>query len=270
MKQRVLTAMILAPLVVCAVLFLPLQPFFVLLVAVMSLGFWEWTRLCRIKRRRHRTALLALFVLAALWLHWPAWLWDVAPWLAGASALFWCASLLWLNRPTALASRRYGRWFKLAFGYVVLLGAVSAFMMLRDEPHGARWTLFAMMIVWAADTFAYFSGRAIGGAKMAPNISPNKTWAGFAGGIVGAMLFAWLVLQQVGLSQDALMKISLISGLCALFSVVGDLVESILKRQAGVKDSGTIIPGHGGLLDRLDSLLAAVPVFAVLKMLAGV
>lgn len=270
MMQRIVTAMILAPLVVCAVLFLPLQPFFVLLVAVMSLSFWEWTRLCRIKQRRHRTALLAVFVCFALWLHWPTWLWTVAPWLAGVSALLWCVSLLWLNRPTALSKKRHGRWLKLLFGYVVLLGSVSAFMMLRDEPYGARWSLFAMMIVWAADTFAYFSGRAIGGAKMAPNISPNKTWAGFMGGILGAMLFAWLVLQQVGLSQSALIKISLISGLCALFSVVGDLIESILKRHAGVKDSGAVIPGHGGLLDRVDSMLAAVPVFAVLKLLAGV
>ena len=117
-------------------------------------------------------------------------------------------------------------------------------------------------MVWAADSAAYFAGRAIGGPKLAPLISPNKTWSGFLGGMIGAVAFAFLLVWLFDLPRE----LALATPLLAILSVVGDLYESNLKRRAGVKDSGKVLPGHGGLLDRLDGLVMVAPAAALLVL----
>jgi phosphatidate cytidylyltransferase len=125
------------------------------------------------------------------------------------------------------------------------------------------------MLVWAADTGAYFVGVRMGKHKMAPRISPNKSWEGFWGGLAGASLVAVFAVKLLGLGWDDLPVLVFLTIIAAMMSVAGDLFESLLKRHSGHKDSGRLIPGHGGMLDRLDSLLAALPVFMVGKLWLG-
>lgn len=135
-------------------------------------------------------------------------------------------------------------------------------LFLRDQPQGFALTLWTLVLIWATDIGAYFAGRAIGGPKLAPAISPNKTWAGLAGGVVAAGAMGALIATATGLPA----KLALLAGPLAILAQLGDLYESWLKRRAGVKDSGTILPGHGGVLDRLDGL---VPVAVIVGLLAA-
>lgn len=137
-----------------------------------------------------------------------------------------------------------------------------ALVLLRDQ--GIVPTLWAMGLVWATDIGAYFAGRAIGGPKLAPAVSPNKTWAGLIGGVIAAGLFG-LALTHWGLP----LLFAEASCVLAILAQIGDLYESALKRRAGVKDSGTILPGHGGVLDRLDGLVPVAPAAALLVVMAG-
>ncbi len=141
---------------------------------------------------------------------------------------------------------------------------VLALLFLRDQPDGVLLTFWAMALVWTCDIGAYFAGRAIGGAKLMPSVSPNKTWAGLFGGVIAAAAFG-LVLTLWGLPT----MLALATPLLAILAQAGDLYESHLKRRAGVKDSGTILPGHGGVLDRLDGLVPVAPVAALLVVIQG-
>lgn len=140
---------------------------------------------------------------------------------------------------------------------------VFALIVLRDRPDGLLLTIWALALVWATDIGAYFAGRTIGGPKLAPRISPNKTWAGLIGGVLAAGAFAALLRAFAGLPLSA----TLATPLLAALAQGGDLYESVLKRRAGVKDSGTILPGHGGIMDRLDGLVPVAPVAAALVVL---
>ncbi|WP_010544553.1 phosphatidate cytidylyltransferase [Sphingomonas elodea] len=151
---------------------------------------------------------------------------------------------------------------KLAGGQVYVGLPVLALLLLREHPQGFAATLWAMAIVWVCDSGAYFAGRAIGGPKLAPSISPNKTWAGFVGGLVAAVLFS-AAFAALAPGEAIGWWLVLVSPVVAVASQIGDLYESHLKRVAGVKDSGTLLPGHGGILDRLDGLVFAAPVAAL-------
>ena len=140
---------------------------------------------------------------------------------------------------------------------------VLALVFLRRQDEGIVFTLWALALVWACDIGAYFAGRTIGGPKLAPSISPNKTWAGLAGGVVAASLFAAFMHVQFGLPW----RMTLATPVLAVLAQGGDLYESWLKRRAGVKDSSTILPGHGGVLDRLDGLVPVAPLAALLVIL---
>jgi CDP-diglyceride synthetase len=152
---------------------------------------------------------------------------------------------------------------RLAWGVVYCGLPVLALVFLRRQEHGLLFALWAMSLVWACDIGAFFAGRSIGGPKLAPRLSPNKTWAGLIGGVVAATLLALLLHWDRGLPW----RLTLATPLLAVVSQGGDLFESWLKRRAGVKDSGTILPGHGGVLDRLDGLVPVAPVAALLVAL---
>jgi phosphatidate cytidylyltransferase len=158
------------------------------------------------------------------------------------------------------------RRLKFALGVFYIGLPVLALLLLRSHPDGFRITFWTMAIVWACDSGAYFAGRAIGGPKLAPRISPNKTWSGAIGGILSAILFtiAFLWLNPDMQSGSAMLAIAPV---LAILSQIGDLFESHLKRVAGVKDSGNLLPGHGGLLDRLDGLVPVAPVAAAALVL---
>lgn len=157
----------------------------------------------------------------------------------------------------AIVSRNAG----LGAGIAYVGLPVLALMWLRDVPvNGLLLTFWALSLVWATDIGAYFAGRAIGGAKVAPAISPNKTWAGVIGGMVAATALAGVLHVQFGLSLPLVVATPLL----AVSAQVGDFFESWLKRRAGVKDSGTLLPGHGGVLDRLDGVVTSAPLAAIL------
>jgi phosphatidate cytidylyltransferase len=188
--------------------------------------------------------------LGCLWLGGPAW-----------AALLAVATLGLLLEWRAL-SRRFAAAWRLAGAAAVLIAAL-ALLWLRDLPLiGRRDVLFLLLVVWASDIGAYAAGRILGGPKLAPAISPAKTWAGAGGGLVAAALAG----LGVGAGDAGALLAALLLGLAAQ---AGDLLESAVKRRAGVKDSGSLIPGHGGLLDRLDGVLAAAPVAAGLALLTG-
>jgi len=151
----------------------------------------------------------------------------------------------------------------LAAGAVYAGLPILALLLIRRQEEGIVFTLWTLALVWACDIGAYFAGRAIGGPKLAPAISPNKTWAGLIGGVIAASLFGALMHVEYGLAW----RLTLATPVLAVLAQCGDLFESWLKRQAGVKDSGTILPGHGGILDRLDGLVPVAPVAAFLVIL---
>ncbi len=268
MKQRVITALLLAPLAIALVLLAPTHWVLLLMAAALLLGLWEWTRLIGIRSRAARAAALlvnagALAALALLGT--PSILFIVA--LAGAA--WWLLVCLWLLRP-GFASGPRGQPLKLLAGSLMVLPTWCAVALLHaDGALGPAWTLFGLLLVWAADTFAYFAGSRIGGPKLAPRISPGKTWAGFGGGLTGACLICVPAVPLLGLHWPQLPTLIGLALVVGLLSVVGDLFESLIKRQAGAKDSGTLIPGHGGVLDRIDSVVAALPVFVVGKVWLG-
>ena len=257
LKTRILTALVLG-IVVLSVLFAMPPVAGVALVAVLMLaGAWEWSRFAGFAAAPARLGyVLAAGAVGALaWLSsgdWPAW-----QWLMAAAALWWLVAFVWL----ALAPAHVNRTVAAFAGLCTLVPAwVGLARLLLQPTHGAAYMFYLLLVVWAADIGAYFAGRRFGRLKLAPQVSPNKTWEGIFGGLAGGLLVACLGARYFGF--QALPFVSLGVAL-VLASVVGDLTESMFKRSAGLKDSGSLLPGHGGVLDRVDSITAAVPFFVL-------
>ena len=280
-KMRVLAALIMAPLAIGGVLFLPMPWLMAIAALLFLLALWEWLRLADVEDTLARTILLAcnLALMVAL-------VWGSRSPQGGSFALFhlvivigvawWLLALLWLRHYHFASDHdSHARAFKLLAGTLAVVPAWCALGVIHaGEADGHFWLLLALMLVWAADTGAYFSGRHFGGKwfggrKLAPRISPNKTIEGLLGGIVLAMLVALGGALLIGVDEVQLPAIAGVAAVTVAFSVVGDLFESLLKRHVDAKDSGHLIPGHGGVLDRVDSVLAALPVFALGKVWFG-
>jgi phosphatidate cytidylyltransferase len=252
-RQRVISAACIAVLLVSAVLWLPALWSAGVLSLVLLAATWEWSGFLRDRSPVVRMVFVVVTVaLAVLW-----WRLSASPdglcallWLA---AIFWILATLWVFvRPGVVNVALVG-----VAGVLALSLAWMALVRMRvDLAGGERAVLYALLIVWLADSGAYFAGRAWGVRKLAPSVSPGKTWAGLWGGLVACAALAALVAWLMHVPFAALLPVTLVAG---LFSVVGDLTESQCKRFAGLKDSGSLIPGHGGVLDRFDSLLAAAP-----------
>ncbi len=270
-RQRITTALLLAPLPIAAILWLPTPWLAALVAAALLAGMWEWTRFAGLEDTLPRAGVLtanALLIAALVWASGP----GLVPLklVAMAGVVWWAVVVLWLARPTFAAADTQGtRVLKLLAGSLCIIPAWCALGWLHSEPLGARWTLFAIALVWAADSGAYFTGSKFGRNKLAPTISPGKTWEGVAGGLVTSALLSVAALPLLALEWSALPLLALLTVATAAVSVVGDLFESLMKRHSGMKDSGSIFPGHGGVMDRIDSLLAALPVFVVGKSWLG-
>lgn len=260
--QRILTALVLAPLAILIILLPPTGTFGGIVALAFLAAWWEWAQLSGL-RGRARVALLvaaaAAFVL--LWLTQDrAWI----GWLTAAGVAWWLLACVWLRHfAFAAAPTRDNTVLKLLAGVFVIFPAWAALVSIHARsPHGQWWTLLALVIVWASDIGAYASGRAFGKRKLAPNISPGKTWAGAYGAMVAGVLLALVGGWLLDVRDMRLLALALLAAATVAISIVGDLFESLLKRHAQVKDSGSIFPGHGGLMDRLDSVFSALPVFA--------
>lgn len=276
LRQRIVTALVMAGLFLAAIMFLP-RPALALLLAVLVLGGgWEWSRLAgweSIAARAGFVVVLAL-ALAGLFLHLQLGSEptreQVQP-VLGLACLWWSFALLWVKSYPASATLWSNRFMRSLIGLLVLAPAWTAAVYLLSYPRGGMLLVVMVIIVAAADIGAYFAGKTFGKHKMAPAVSPAKTWEGFWGGelsaaLVAVVLWAALPVQWAHISVWAVLFVVLAT---AVASVLGDLAVSMVKRESGTKDSGSLLPGHGGVLDRLDSLCGAAPVFTLGLVLAG-
>ncbi len=261
LKQRVVTAVILALFFLGALFFLPGWVFVVLIGSVLAVAAWEWANLSALKSSVSKFSYVVVVVLLSLacgyfsdWARSP----EVLKVLLLIACAWWAVALLWVQGYPSSAVIWGAVPVRLLMGILVLIPAWLGFSFLRQTDSGAWLVLFVVLLVSAADIGAYFTGRAIGKRKLAPNVSPGKSWEGVIGGVVLAALLAlsFNAFFQIG-SWYSLIFVAIPT---AFVSVLGDLVESMMKRHCGVKDSGRILPGHGGVLDRVDGLVAAIPV----------
>ena len=266
LKQRIITALILLPIALCGFFLLEGSAFALFIGLVVTLGGWEWARLAGFNEQSMRVAYAAAVALMLFVMHL---LPGLAPWILGASVLWWgIATYLVLTYP-----RSSDHWAsaacKLVIGLLILLPAWQGLVLIKQEPLG-NWLIMAVMVlVWGADIGAYFSAREFGRRKLAPLVSPGKSWEGVYGGLALSLIITVLVEFFRDWTVAELFKGLIGAALIVFISVVGDLTESMFKRQSGIKDSSNLLPGHGGVLDRIDSLTAAIPVFAVLLWMAA-
>ncbi|OCG04704.1 phosphatidate cytidylyltransferase [Gilliamella sp. wkB112] len=274
--QRIFAAIILIPLVFIALFIAPLSIFVGIMIVVAGLAAWEWAQFLHLTNKQSRLVFsLATIILLSLLYYFPmtivaklqlfsvllilaaAW-WVVALVLVVSypiTSKYWCNSVI----------------VKLLFAFFTLVPFFIGMIELRSINYmsntytGASWLMYVFVLVWATDTGAYFAGRSFGRHKLAPKVSPGKTIEGFIGGVLLAIIVS-LLSYVSGIFAINFSTYAISSLLAILVSVLGDLTESMFKREAGIKDSGHLIPGHGGILDRIDSLTAAVPIFAVLSL----
>ncbi len=265
LAQRLATAAVLVPLVIGAVWLLPSAGFALVIAAFVLVAGWEWAGLAGFSGPLPRLALvlaLAASLGATASLLATGWGGGL---LLGAGVVWWSVALAWVVRyqqgrvPAALASRP----LVALCGWLVLVPAWAALVELHTRgPGGRRWVLAVLVLVWLADSVAYFAGRLLGRRRLASRVSPGKSVEGVLAGLLAVVVVALAAAEPLGLAAERL-GFALLCALVALVSVLGDLAESLFKRQAGVKDSGLIMPGHGGVLDRIDGLVAAAPFFAL-------
>ena len=272
LKARVLTALVMLPIALLVLFVLPEDAFAVCIGLIVLVGAWEWIRL---SGPVSQLLTLTLLVVFSGVLYWSYLLPNVyVPMLLGIGCIFWVGAAAMVMMYPKSKEQVGGKHVKLGFGLLVLIPAYVALLYLRR--HDAHLILLALLvtIIWAADVGAYFVGRQFGTTKLAPKVSPGKSWAGLVGGMILALAVGMLV-ALIGESSDYLISPiawAVLIGIVAvtvLFSVLGDLFESLIKREQGVKDSSSLLPGHGGVLDRIDSLTAASPVFALSVNLTG-
>ncbi|MCL7929380.1 phosphatidate cytidylyltransferase [Halomonas llamarensis] len=263
LKQRIITAAWLAPLVLAGLFGLHGGAFAFFTAAIVLIGAWEWSNLAGVQRLTHR-AILVVGVGILMLLLWRS---DAvfSPWPLWVAAAGWLVNIYWVTRyPEALVQWRSTP-RRLLMGLWVLLPCWVGFNVLRES--GGVWLLFVLLLVWAADMGAYFAGRALGKRKLAPHVSPGKSWEGVAGGLAATLVLALVFSVWQGLSWSGGLVLLMITLVVTMVSVLGDLLESMLKRYRAIKDSSQLLPGHGGVLDRIDSLSAAIPLFALLYTL---
>jgi phosphatidate cytidylyltransferase len=280
LKQRIITALILAPAAILAIFYLSLINFAAVMLIVMAIGAWEWGPLMGCASKRYRIAFVSVtsILIATLWYFLPLdGLWDAPKHLVEqANIVLWLAVAWWLL--SAGLTFLYPRFSKFwsshrsvrgLFGWLTLVPTWLAFMALRSSDyeieayHGAQLLMFLFLLVWSADVGAYFVGKSIGKHKLLPNVSPGKTLEGFLGGVIFACIMVVIAGYFIDWTMAQYRIVIPVTILITTISVLGDLNESMFKRQAGVKDSGTILPGHGGILDRIDSLTATAPIYAL-------
>lgn len=283
LKYRLITALVLIPLVICGLFLLPPLGFAIAIIIICMLGAWEWAQLAGIKSASGRliiTIIMGILLVSLLW-HTPDYhnnihQYQISGWLWLSSAWWIVALFLVMFYPTSAAFWKHSVFLKLVFGILTLIPFFWGMLALRhlaygyDIYHGAWWLLYVLLLVWSADTGAYVFGKLLGKHKMAPKVSPGKTWEGLVGGLVTSAVIAWLFSWLAKPYLQAIPDLLIVGSVITVFaSVLGDLTESMFKREAGVKDSSHLIPGHGGVLDRIDSLTAAVPVFTCFMLFSS-
>lgn len=271
LKQRVITAIVIAAVFFSALFFSSPYSFSLMTAVVVVYAAWEWSDLSGFSRVLTRLLyVLSVAVLLAVS--------GYALGVAGSSSLnfdvgktlmvwmvpWWAIALLWVQGYPSSALLWGYSWARALIGFLVLVPSWLALAILIHTDQGEWLIMVVVLIVAFADIGAYFSGRAFGKHKLATNVSPKKTWEGLFGGVVVNLIFVVVLLVAFNVNQwQMLLGLVMIT---VMASVLGDLLESMIKRHRGIKDSGNILPGHGGILDRLDSLTAALPVFTLVYL----
>ncbi len=273
LKTRIITALILAPIAIGGIFFLPAFGFSLFTGAFIALGAWEWANMSGIEGQGGRIAYAAgVAVLMALISQL-----NVSAVVVLSLAFAWWLVCLGLVSRYPGGSDTWGSTaVRALMGLFVLLPAWVGLNHLRTGgfEFGALTNsllviLYIFLMVWVADIGAYFAGRAFGKAKLAPRVSPGKSWAGVWGGLVAVGVLALVASYIASASLQDTLLLLIASLFTGFVSVLGDLLESMLKRFRGIKDSSQLLPGHGGIMDRIDSLTAAIPVFALIITLLG-
>jgi len=254
LKQRVVTAIIALAVLLLALFVLPLQLTRVIIAAVMLIAAWEWSGFLSLQSLHARASYVLLIAFLAAVVFWFQPVDTLVESTLQLAIGWWLVAFLWLFfYPTGIP--RAVAW--LCGALVIVPAWLAIDWLYRLQP---LLLLLVLTIVWAADIGAYFAGRTFGRVKLAPQISPGKTWEGVIGGLLAVTVLALLVGMRADIDLPVLLPLCLA---VAVISVVGDLTVSVFKRHAGVKDSGSLFPGHGGVLDRIDSVTAATPLFVV-------
>lgn len=264
LRQRIITALLIGLPVIAVLLWLPPRITIVLFAVVVLLAGWEWSALARLQRPLLRVVYLAALA-AGMVLSW-RYLRADAPLnaLLQIALVWWLVALLWiLFRPMSMLQP-----LAVGAGLLVLVPAWLTLTLIHLQlPAGPQWVLFLFLMVVSADIGGFLFGRRFGHNKLAPRVSPGKTWEGVAGGLLLSMTVALVGAWWFKVPMQGFLLLCLIT---VVMSVVGDLTESLFKRHAGLKDSGSLLPGHGGVLDRIDSITAAAPVFLAGLLYLGV
>jgi phosphatidate cytidylyltransferase len=272
LKTRVITALVLLALLLPSLFFLPPDYWALLLTGFVGVAAWEWGALLRWGETARRmlgigfaavcgcVIFLAPEVIGAAEVFQPAPVWVRL--VYGLATIFWCGLMpLWLRSKWALGGGVVG----LLIGLLLLFSTWLAMVQLRML--GPAVLLAFLAVAWVADIAAYFAGRKFGKHKLAPSISPGKTWEGAVGAVLGVIIYGLALRASFAFEAVALPWWVLLLMAITAVSIIGDLYESMLKRQAGIKDSSHVLPGHGGVLDRIDSLTSTLPVIAFLWLL---
>ncbi|OCF92526.1 hypothetical protein B6D12_04675 [Gilliamella apicola] len=273
--QRLLAAIVLIPLVIILLFFTQLSIFASIMIAVVGIAAWEWSQFLHITKKHSRlifaffiAVILALLYFMPISFELKSRLYNI---VLSLSIIWWLVALyLVISYPKTIHYWSNAA-VKLIFAFFTLVPFFLSMITLRSINYhsncytGAILLLYVFVLVWATDTGAYFVGRTFGKRKLAPKVSPGKTVEGFIGGVSVALLIS-LIVYYSNLFNIKFNVFFISSFFAILVSVLGDLTESMFKREAGIKDSGNLIPGHGGILDRIDSLTAAVPIFTVLSL----
>jgi len=278
LRQRIITAAILAPLIIWSVLAFSHRALAIEFSLILALAAWEWAGISGLTGRTGRIlygGVMLLIMGLLTWLLHTAMHW--LPWILYINLLWWLLCFILVSNFRLSSEQLPVRFGKAAIamnllaGILVLSGAFVALTAMHESPDfGAGYIIMLLIFIWIADIAAYFSGRRFGRHKLAPMVSPGKTWEGVAGAMLAVAIAAPLAAGFLHFSLLQGILFSLLVIVSVAFSILGDLTESLFKRRAGVKDSSQLLPGHGGILDRIDSLLAAAPVFMLGLIQAGI
>lgn len=283
--KRILTALVLAAVAIAAIFVLPTIYFYLFIAIIVLIAAWEWTGLAdthsTVEKLLFLVSLIVPMLAITFWtqilevvsqiLEWPEikTYSGVLEWLVIGPVLFWVMMMILIRKvPEDLIKIKLQKRYKLFLGWFVLFSAWMFLTKLRAY-YGSEAVMYFLALIWIADIAAYFSGKKFGKDKLAPEISPGKTIQGMYGALISAMVCAGLLSWYYSFPFMIATDFGLLSILTVLISIYGDLFFSLIKRQNGVKDSGSILPGHGGVLDRVDSVIAATPFYYAGVILIG-
>ncbi|AHG64018.1 phosphatidate cytidylyltransferase [Advenella mimigardefordensis] len=287
--QRIITAVVLLIVLLLVTVFLPPVSFRVFIAIASAIAMWEWLRLTATASAARMIALV--YLIAAGWVAisgfddiavvgpgaaipgapWAGWMGQMATAVAALGALFWTVVVPFIL--SRADTQRTAASTLISLAAIIIVGGSALALAMLHQQHGA-WFIFSFLaVIWCADTFAYFGGKHFGGAKLAPAISPGKTRSGAICGLVAAVIWMLATMFIEGSFAAYVHQyfpavvVLLVGAVLAIYSMIGDLFESLIKRRAGVKDSSNLLPGHGGFWDRFDSILSVTPLVLALWML---